>query len=273
MGRRSLRERDFNLNAVDPTRTRSEMPDMNDSTMACRNCAAALAPGQKFCGACSQRADIRPRLTMREIAQDIVQAITPADRSIFALVRGLVTRPGHVAREYIAGRRKRHFGPWAFLLITVSLASAVILLTDVQWFGPHSGSPAADFLQRHINFVILLQLPLLAAFCALLFRRERLNYAEHLVLAAYASGFRQLYLALVETPLLALTAANTADPRLAIVYYGVWFSYFALAASQFYRGNRYWTVCKAVTAAALAQLVTILLVVGFLALMGGFAGQ
>ena len=185
---------------------------MNDSAIACRNCAATLAPGQKFCWACSQRADIQPRLTMREISHDVVHAITSADRGIFSLVRGLAKRPGHVAREYIAGQRKRHFGPWAFLLITVSLASAVILMTDVQWFGPHPRSPATDLLQRHINFVFLLQLPLLAAFCALLFRRERLNYAEHLVLAAYASGFRQLYLALIETPLLALTGANTADP-------------------------------------------------------------
>src|SRR5688572_1261813 len=105
---------------------------MNDSAMVCRNCGAALAPSQKFCSACGQRADIQPRLTMREISHDIVHAITHADHSIFALVRALVTRPGHVAREYIAGQRKRHFGPWVFLLITVSLASAVILMTDVQ---------------------------------------------------------------------------------------------------------------------------------------------
>jgi hypothetical protein len=246
---------------------------MNESAMVCRNCGAALALRQKFCGSCGQRADIQPRLTMREISHDVVHAITHADHSIFALVRALLTRPGHVAREYIAGQRKRHFGPWVFLLITVSLASAVILITDVQWFSPYSHHPAVDFLQRHINFVMLLQMPLLAAFCALLFWRERLNYAEHLVLAAYASGFRQLYLALIETPLIAVTEANTADPRLAIAYYGVWFGYFAFAASQFYRGNRFWSACKGVAAAALAQLATVLLVAGFLALMGAVPRQ
>jgi hypothetical protein len=246
---------------------------MDDSALVCRNCVAVLAPDQKFCGACGQRTDLQPRLTMREISRDIVHAITHADHSIFALVRALVTRPGHVAREYISGQRKRHFGPWAFLLITVSLASAIILMTEVQWFKPYSQHPAADLLHRHINLVILLQMPLVAAFCALLFRREHLNYAEHLVLAAYACGFRQLYLALIETPAIALTKADTADPRLAIVYYGVWFAYFAFAASQFYSGNRLWSICKAIAAAALAQLATILLVAGFLAAMGGFAEQ
>jgi hypothetical protein len=240
---------------------------------ACRNCAAVLAPEQKFCGACSQRTDIQPRLTMREISHDIVHAITHADHSIFALVRGLIVRPGHVAREYVAGQRKRHFGPWAFLLITVSLASAVILMTGVEWFRPFSQSRAADALQGHINLVILAQMPLLAAFCGLLFWRARLNYAEHLVLAAYTSGMRQLYLAVVETPVLALAAANIGDLRLMIAYYGVWFGYFAFAASQFYPGNRWWSACKAIVAAILTQLVTILLIMGLLAAMGGFAEQ
>ena len=258
---------------MDLARTRSEALDTDGSANVCRNCEAALASGQKFCGACGQRADIQPRLTMREISHDIVHAITHADHSIFALIRGLISRPGHVAREYIAGQRKRYFGPWAFLLITAGLASAIILMTGVQWFRPYSQGSGADFLQRHINIVMLLQMPLLAAFCAALFWRQRLSYAEHLVLVAYASGFRQLYLALIETPLLALTKANTADPRLAIVYYGVWFGYFAFAASQFYRGNRLWSVCKAIAAAALAQLATILLVAGVLLFMGEFTRQ
>jgi hypothetical protein len=246
---------------------------MNVTVSRCRNCDSALTPSWKFCDACGQRTDIEPRLSLREIAGDIVHAITHADHSIFALVLSLLTRPGYVAREYIAGQRKRHFGPWAFLLITVGLASAVILMTKVEWFRPFSQSRAADILQSHINLVILVQMPLLAAFCALLFWRAKLNYAEHLVLAAYASGMRQLYLALVETPILALAHANIGNLRLMIAYYGVWFAYFAFAASQFYHGNRLWSACKAVLAAILTQLVTIYLIMGLLALMGGFAGQ
>ncbi len=182
---------------------------------------------------------------MRAIGHDVVHALTHADHSIFALVKALAIRPGRVAREYIEGKRKRHFGPWAFLVITVSLASAVILISGVHWFKPYSAGRAADILQRHINLVILLQMPLLAAACALLLWRERLNYAEHLVLAAYTSGFRSLFLAVIETPLLSITGADTSDPRLAVGYYGVWFAYFAFAASQFYRGNRVWSACKA----------------------------
>jgi ribosomal protein L40E len=234
-----------------------------ESVDVCRNCSANVPPEAKFCAACGQRASIGMRLTMREIAHDIMHALTHADHSIFALVRGLVTRPGRVAREYIAGQRKRHFGPWAFLLISVALASAVILLTGVHWFRPYGDSPAADVLQRHVNLAILLQMPILAAACALLFPRDRLNYAEHLVLAAYTSGFHALYLAAIETPLLALTRADTADPKVAAAYFGVWAAYFAFAASQFYGGNRWWTAGKAVLAVIVNQVLTVALLMAF----------
>lgn len=230
----------------------------------CLNCGGALAAGQSFCGTCGQRTNVRPRLTMREIGHDLVHAITHADHSIFALVRALLTRPGNVAREFVEGRRKRYFGPFAFLVITVGLASAVILVSGVKWFSPFRHEASGDLLQRHINLVILLQAPLLTAFCAAFFFRARRSFAEHLVLVAYTSGFRALFLALVETPLIALTGANTADPWLASGYFGLWFAYFTLAATQFYDGNRIWIAIKAISAAILSQVVAIALIMVFL---------
>jgi hypothetical protein len=236
----------------------------DSSSQGCLNCGTRFADGARFCATCGQRTSVASRITLREIGHDLVHAITHADHSIFALIRALLTRPGKVARDYVEGRRKRHFGPFAFLIITVGLASAVILVSGVEWFAPFGHGGAGQLLQRHINLVILLQAPLLAAFCALLFRASRRGFAEHLVLAAYTSGLRALFLALVETPLLALTGANTADPWLASVYFGLWFAYFAFAASQFYEGHRGWIACKAVLVAILGQAVTIGLLMGFL---------
>ena len=232
--------------------------------MACLNCGASFAPDQKFCGACGQRTNVARQLTMRDIGHDVVHAITHADHSIFALIRALLAQPGHVARDFVEGRRKRHFGPFAFLLIAVGLASAVILLTDVQWFSPFKHGYADDVLQRHVNLVILVQMPLLAAFCSLLFRGDRRSFADHLVLSAYTSGLRALFLALVETPLLAALGASNVQPWLTIVYFGVWSGYFGFAASQFYRGHRLWSAARAVAATLLTQVLTVAAIMAFL---------
>jgi hypothetical protein len=180
------------------------------------------------------------------------------------LIRGLVTRPGEVARDYVQGRRKRHFGPFAFLIISVGLASAVILISGVEWFSPFDHRNSGAFLQRHINLVILLQAPLLAAFCAALFRARGHGFADHLVLASYTTGLHALFIAIVETPLWASTHANTANPWLAIGYFGIWFAYFAFAAAQFYQGKRVWSAVKGATAAILSQVVTIALIMAIL---------
>ena len=223
----------------------------------CLNCAAPLQDAQHFCGACGQRTSPR-RLTFSQMLSDFTHALTHADHSIFALIRGLAFHPGHVSREYVDGKRKRHFGPLAFLLLAAGLASFMILATGVKFFSPEGESAAAEFLQRHINVVVLLQMPVLAGLCALLFRDEKLHYAEHLVLSAYTSGFRILVLGLLATPAIALLKISPASPSFVPWYMGLWLAYFSFAAAQFYRAsNVFWVITRAVLAAVIGQVVTI----------------
>jgi hypothetical protein len=240
------------------------------ASIHCLNCGASMSGGQKYCGDCGQR-QVEGRLTMGQVGHDLAHAITHADHSIFRLVKDLAWRPGSVAREFIGGRRKKHFGPFAFLFIAVALASFVILVLGVQWFKPITDVSAAGFLQRHINLVILMQAPVLSGLCALFFLAHRLTYAEHLVLAAYTSGFRCVLLALVGTPLLWLSSATMADPAIVAGYYLVWVVYFAYAAAQFYGGPAWWTACKAALAAILTQLIAIYAIFGFIWLWARFA--
>jgi hypothetical protein len=207
---------------------------------------------------------------MRQIGHDVLHALTHADHSIFALIRQLAYRPGRVAREYVDGRRKKYFGPFPFVVISVGLASFMIYLTGVHFFAPITESGAAGFLQRHVNVVIVLQMPFLAGWCALLFWTSRLNYAEHLVLAAYTSGFRMLFLGLITTPIMYFAELSPGNLIVAPLYYGLWMIYFAVAAVQFYRGNVLWTVIRAAAAAALAQLSTILLIYLFIIVYAHF---
>jgi len=230
----------------------------NETAPNCANCATVLASAQRYCGACGQRTG-RARLTMRDIGHDFLHALTHVDQSILALVKALLLRPGHVAREYVEGKRKKYFGPFAFLVITVGLASFMIVVSGVKWVRSDAEVPIVVFLQQHVNILILAQMPLLASGCWLLFWSERLNFAEHLVLVAYTSGFRILVLALVALPLAMLVHAPLASVPFMGLYFGLWATYFAFAAAQFYRGSRPWVVVRAVIAAAIGQFLTMLL--------------
>lgn len=208
---------------------------------------------------------------MREIGHDLLHAITHVDHSILSLLKALILRPGRVAREFIEGKRKKYFGPFGFLIISVGLASFMIAITGVEWFQVIGDSRIAGLLQRHVNLVILLQMPLLAAWCALLFWNNRLHYAEHLVLSAYTSGFRILVLGLVLTPIWYVTDVSPARSSASFFYYAPWVAYFAYAAAQFYRGNVFLTVLKAILAAILSWATTLAVIFGFIVLYANFA--
>ncbi len=232
---------------------------------SCANCDTSITPAQRFCAQCGQRTG-RERLTMHDIGHDALHALVHVDHSIFALIKALAIHPGRVAREYIEGKRKKHFGPFAFLAIAVGLASFMVVLTGVHWFSPVTDSGAAGFLQRHFNLVILMQMPILAGICALLFWKNRFNYAEHLVLSAYTSGFRILVLALVATPAIYFAQVTPANPVFVPLYYGLWLVYFSIAAAQFYRGRTIWVVARAILAGIIGQACTMAIILAFIVL-------
>lgn len=239
---------------------------MNDTALAadgtassCANCDAPLAEGQRYCGACGQRAG-RGRLRMLDIGHDFLHALTHVDHSILALVKALLLRPGVVAREYVEGRRKKYFGPFAFLVIMVGLASFMFVVTGVTWGESDGQTGILDFLRRHVNIIMLLQVPMLALVCWLLFWNERWYFAEHLVLVAYTSGFKILCLALIALPVVMFTKVGMATPSFVGIYQGLCVLYFAFAATQFYRGGRAWVAVRAVIASLIGAFLTMALI-------------
>lgn len=205
------------------------------------------------------------RLRSHDVLHDLVHALVHVDHSIFALMRALILRPGAVAREYVNGHRKRYFGPFAFLVIVVGVASIVLQATGFLVFSPDnsstpSGNVIASFLQRNINLVILLQVPIISAMCALLFYKQKFYYVEHVVLAAYTSGIRSLFFIAVVIPAWYLVRPSGHALWLTYIYILLWALYFGYGASQFYNGHRGWLWVKGALAAVLTQALTFAIV-------------
>jgi hypothetical protein len=89
-----------------------------------------------------------------------------------------------------------------------------------------------------------------------MFRKERLHFAEHMVLVAYTAGIRMLYLSFVAAPFMHFTGRTAADPVFIVGYYAPWLAYFVFAAVQFYGGKPWVSALKAVVAGIVNQLLT-----------------
>jgi hypothetical protein len=125
-------------------------------------------------------------------------------------------------------------------------------------------------LQRHVNVLILLEAPLLAAFTRAMFRRDGTNFAEQLVLAAYASGMRALFSTAIVIPgLLLLPLAGAGRSYFYLSCLLIWFAYFGVAASQFSSEHGVVSGLKGALAAALAwSTIQILLSAIAMAVLG-----
>src|SRR5689334_23434282 len=84
----------------------------------CKNCSTEFEG--KFCPNCSQKANTH-RFTIGHFAHDAFHAVTHTDKGVLFLIKELFRRPGEVALEYNAGKRKKYFNPITYLLLVSAL--------------------------------------------------------------------------------------------------------------------------------------------------------
>ena len=228
------------------------------SEQHCLNCDTTIVEAARFCLSCGQRTDTA-RLSLHDVRRDMMHSFVNIERGPLAFAKALLVRPGTVAREFVEGKRRRYYGPFATLAVLVGLASVLMNMTNYHVLAHDGlGSTPAELLQRHFNLLLLAQLPLLGFALALVFRSAGLSLAEHMVLAAYALSVRAVLLILV-VPFALVTSALEPGRGLVIAFWAAWYVYVGWAASQFYVGSRIWSWLGGSVAAGIAHAAVMLI--------------
>lgn len=170
--------------------------------MICKNCKHRFEGN--FCDNCGQNSKVQ-RINFSYLVNEIPNSIFQINRGFLFTLKELVIRPGASIREFLSGKRKRHYKPVAFLLITSTLYVLITYLTDRNTimedlvFGFRNGAKGEaqaseqavlDWISKYQAYVTLLILPLysLASYSA--FSKSKYNYFEHLVINIYIMAFQ-----------------------------------------------------------------------------------
>lgn len=177
--------------------------------IVCKNCDYTFEG--KFCPNCSQKANTH-RFSLMHFGHEFFHAVTHTDKGILFLMKELFRRPGKVALEYNAGKRKKYFNPITFLLIMMALQVYSIQKTDINsGFIKASeefvsslvkNSKAKDDLKKELEegrqksakvleynkLMNFFTIPFIAFLTWLMFRRSGNNYAENLVFNILIAG-------------------------------------------------------------------------------------
>ena len=107
----------------------------------CRNCGASVTDA--FCPHCGQETALRLP-TLREFLREAAGRYVALDGRFWRTLSSLVTRPGFLTREYLAGRRRRYIRPARLYLFATLIFFAVsrffVEPAEVVLSGPEAAS-------------------------------------------------------------------------------------------------------------------------------------
>jgi hypothetical protein len=139
------------------------------------------------------------------LVHDIQHGFFHVEKGILFTIKELFTRPGHSIREYIQGKRIKHFKPISLVLL---LAGILGLLSHYFHFGilndtlkihgtgskaeevQESFNQVSEWVSSHYALVSLLLLPVYTLGTFFSFRKKGYNFIEHLVLNAFLTSQR-----------------------------------------------------------------------------------
>jgi hypothetical protein len=178
------------------------------SAAACANCGSARTGS--YCATCGQKAvPLNP--TLKYFLHEFAHEVLNVDGKIFRSLRLLLTRPGFLTREILAGRRASYVSPIRLYLIASVLAVAIGAfggLDPTLQYTPEPGDTEAtleegrvrvEAAERTVNTAfnvwlpraMFVLVPLFAALVMLVHRDSGHTYPHHLYFAlhVHAAGF------------------------------------------------------------------------------------
>jgi len=177
----------------------------------CLNCNTPLLGN--FCSNCGQDAGTH-KINSHFLWHEIQHGLLHVDKGLFFTIKELFIRPGHSIREFIDGKRVKHFKPLSLIIVLagiygflshyykIDMFSSNIQISgsgDKYYYAKQTIDNITAWVTEHYAVVALLQLPIFALGTYLGFKKFGYNFPEHLVINSFLTAQR-LILRLIAFP-------------------------------------------------------------------------
>jgi hypothetical protein len=163
------------------------------SSSHCLNCEQPLSG--TYCANCGQKATTH-RLSIRHFVEhDVIHGIWHIDKGILYTLKHLLTNPGTMVRNYIAGKRMGHFSLVTLLLLLVGIFLYLISFRhmpvpsyEIGWMGTDIKKDAGGLMMviaKYSKWSLLVAVPVMGKISYDIFKQLNYNYTEHMVMCGY----------------------------------------------------------------------------------------
>lgn len=155
-------------------------------TKICKNCNH-ICTGN-FCSNCGQSTLVK-RIDFRFVLHDLQHGLLHFDNGLFTTIKELLLNPGTTIQNFINGKWMNYFHPLSMLLILTAIYGLFDINNIIEksnqdeFFSTFSN--IFNWFLNHRNLLVILTLPLTTLGTKLIFRKEKYNYYEFLVLESY----------------------------------------------------------------------------------------
>ncbi|MDR2237061.1 MAG: DUF3667 domain-containing protein [Chryseobacterium sp.] len=148
----------------------------------CLNCGRQIF--DKYCANCGQKTSTG-RITWHSlIKNDILSSIWHLDTRFLDTTRDILFMPGRTAIDYISGRRIRYYNFLSLLLILFSFNILGLHFYE-KLASPQNLEEAPEiknFFSEYSKAILFVIIPMLAVNTFFLFKKMKLNIAEHFII-------------------------------------------------------------------------------------------
>ncbi|MEO6406040.1 MAG: DUF3667 domain-containing protein [Ferruginibacter sp.] len=203
-------------------------------TITCKNCNEFFEGN--FCPNCGQAAKVH-RINALYFLHDIPHSVLHVDKGFPYTFLQLLVRPAKALQEYLAGKRARFDRPFSYVILMSAISAVVV--TQVRMLiqklsSPGNTSGMADhqsFFSHYQGVFIFLMIPLTGLVTWLLFRKNKYNFWEHILINTYlAAQLNVLLIIIAAFSLVKFFITGSADYSITIFVTG-FMTYYAICFS------------------------------------------
>ncbi|MCC9071463.1 DUF3667 domain-containing protein [Flavobacterium sp. F-65] len=165
--------------------------------LPCKNCDQDFTGN--YCNNCGQSTETH-RLNFHFLWHDIQHGLFHFDKGVLYTAKQLLTRPGASIREFLEGKRVKHFKPLSLVIILATIYGLLYHSFHINIFNEVDlgNSPNEkvifekinEWMSSHFAWATLITIPFYALATLITFRKQGYNFIEHLVLNSFLAAQR-----------------------------------------------------------------------------------
>jgi len=151
----------------------------------CLNCNFNI--DNKFCPSCGQKTETHRIVMKHFLMHDLLHGVWHLEKGILFTLKETIIRPGQAALDYINGKRIRYYNVFYLSLLVIGLNVILLHLKETHIEEAvetikNNQNKLNEFVFKYSKIILFCIVPIFSLNAKLIFKRLKLNIAEHFIL-------------------------------------------------------------------------------------------